>query len=147
DEVLRPMFPDDMEPGKRWQFLFLSQFFGGPTDYGAERGHPRLRMRHMPCVIDNTARDRRLTQMLEAVIEVSHDEPIGSVRAERGHPRLRMRHMPFVIDDTARDRWLTHMIAAVNEVGIEEPMRSVMVDYFVRAAEHMINVRQENEVR
>jgi hemoglobin len=58
---------------------------------------------------------------------------------ERGQPRLRMRHMPFSIGPAERDAWLTHMLAAVDETGIQEPMRTVMRDYFVRAAEHMVN--------
>ncbi|PJF38638.1 MAG: globin, partial [Phototrophicales bacterium] len=60
DEELRSIFPDDLEPGKHYQFLFLSQFFGGPTNYSDERGHPRLRMRHMPYPINKTARDKWL---------------------------------------------------------------------------------------
>ena len=33
DDALRAIFPDDLEPGKRWQFLFLTQYFGGPQRY------------------------------------------------------------------------------------------------------------------
>ena len=43
---------------------------GGPPDYLAERGHPRLRMRHNPFVIDQTARDRWMQLMLAAIDEV-----------------------------------------------------------------------------
>jgi hemoglobin len=48
DELLRPMYPDDLEPGKRHLTLFLAQYWGGGNLYGDERGHPRLRMRHAP---------------------------------------------------------------------------------------------------
>jgi hemoglobin len=75
DPVLRPMFPADLEAGKRWQKLFLVQFFGGPSDYAEERGHPRLRMRHQPFVIDQTARDHWLHHMLGAMQEVGIVEP------------------------------------------------------------------------
>jgi hemoglobin len=75
DELLRPMFPDDLEPGKRWQFLFLTQFFGGPARYQMERGHPRLRMRHNPFPIDQAARDHWLEHMLSAIDEVGILEP------------------------------------------------------------------------
>ena len=75
DEVLRPMFPADMEPGKQWQFLFLTQYFGGPPRYAQERGHPRLRMRHAPFPIDKTARDHWLGHMLAAIEEVGIAEP------------------------------------------------------------------------
>ena len=75
DPVLRPMFPADMEEGKRAQYLFLMQFFGGPTDYAAERGHPRLRMRHAPFPIGREAREHWLAHMLAAVDEVGIEEP------------------------------------------------------------------------
>lgn len=79
DELLRPMFPDDLEPGKQWQFLFLTQFFGGPDRYNLERGHPRLRMRHMPFPIDQSARDHWLMHMLNAIDAAGIIEPARSV--------------------------------------------------------------------
>lgn len=75
DDVLRPMFPADLEPGKRYQYLFLIQYFGGIPQYGVERGHPRLRMRHYPFQIDQTARDHWLEHMLAAIDEVGIPEP------------------------------------------------------------------------
>jgi hemoglobin len=78
DPVLRPMFPDDLESGKRWQFLFLTQFFGGPARYAEERGHPRLRQRHFPFTIDQTARDHWLAHMLAAIDDVGIPEPARS---------------------------------------------------------------------
>lgn len=82
DPQLRPMFPDDLEPGKRWQFLFLMQFFGGPNRYAEERGHPRLRMRHMPFVIDEAARDRWLEHMLASIDVVGIEEPARGIMRE-----------------------------------------------------------------
>ena len=79
DDVLRPLFPDDLEPGKRWQLLFLTQYFGGPAHYAAERGHPRLRMRHMPFPIDGDARERWLGHMLAAIDVVGMPEPAREV--------------------------------------------------------------------
>ncbi|MBZ0291549.1 MAG: globin [Anaerolineae bacterium] len=81
DEVLRPIFPDDLEAGKEWQFLFLTQFFGGPARYQAQRGHPRLRMRHMPFMIDSEARDHWLSHMLAAMDEVGIEEPMRMMMA------------------------------------------------------------------
>jgi hemoglobin len=78
DEVLRPMFPADLEPGKRYQLLFLMQYFGGPAQYAVERGHPRLRMRHSPFPIDMEARNRWLSHMLAAIDEVGIPEPARS---------------------------------------------------------------------
>lgn len=81
DAVLRPLFPADLEPGKRWQFLFLTQLFGGPARYAAERGHARLRLRHMPFAIDREVRDRWLGHMLAAVDAVGISEPArGTMR-------------------------------------------------------------------
>jgi hemoglobin len=79
DEGLRAMFPEDLEPGKHWQFLFLTQFFGGPARYAEQRGHPRLRMRHGPFPIDVRARNQWLQYMLEAIDEVGIEEPARSV--------------------------------------------------------------------
>lgn len=79
DESLRAIFPQDLAPGKHWQFLFLTQFFGGPARYAAERGHPRLRMRHGPFPIDLRARNHWLQYMLEAIDEVGIEEPARSV--------------------------------------------------------------------
>jgi hemoglobin len=79
DPELRAVFPDDLEPGKEWQFLFLTQFFGGPARYAETRGHPRLRLRHSPFPINEDARNRWLQHMLEAIDEVGIDEPSRSI--------------------------------------------------------------------
>jgi hemoglobin len=79
DPRLRPMFPEDMEPGKEHQFLFLTQYFGGPPRYQAVRGHPRLRMRHNPFPIGQQERDAWLEHMLAAIDEVGIPEPARSV--------------------------------------------------------------------
>ena len=68
DEVLRPMYPeDDLGPAKVRLTLFLEQYWGGPTTYSEERGHPRLRMRHAPYKVNPDARDRWLAHMRIAV--------------------------------------------------------------------------------
>lgn len=68
DPVLRPMYPEeDLGPARRRLTMFLEQYWGGPTTYGEERGHPRLRMRHVPFAIDAEARDRWLAHMRAAV--------------------------------------------------------------------------------
>jgi hemoglobin len=76
DPVLRAMYPeDDLGPAERRLLLFLEQYWGGPTTYSDERGHPRLRMRHAPYVIDESARDRWLDSMRAAldVAMAEHD--------------------------------------------------------------------------
>jgi hemoglobin len=69
DRVLRPLYPANLEPGKRALALFLGQYWGGPAIYSAEKGHPRLRMRHAPFAIDARARDAWLAAMLASVDE------------------------------------------------------------------------------
>ena len=75
DEKLRAIFPEDLEPGKQWQFLFLMQYWGGPQRYGAERGHPRLRMRHAPYSVTPELASLWAKYMLEAIDEVGIQEP------------------------------------------------------------------------
>jgi hemoglobin len=69
DPTLRPLYPADLEPGKRALALFLGQYWGGPTTYSDEKGHPRLRMRHAPFVIGGPERDAWLAAMLAALAE------------------------------------------------------------------------------
>src|SRR4051794_32241123 len=67
DPVLRPLYPDDLEPSERHLALFLGQYWGGPTTYSQERGHPRLRMRHAPFQVDRTAQRHWLTHFRAAL--------------------------------------------------------------------------------
>ena len=59
--------PDDLGPARHRLTLFLAQYWGGPTTYSEERGHPRLRMRHHPFAIGEAERDRWLRHMRAAV--------------------------------------------------------------------------------
>lgn len=71
DAVLAPMYPqDDWEGAEHRLTGFLEQYWGGPTTYSQERGHPRLRMRHHPFRITPDARDRWLAHMRVAVDEL-----------------------------------------------------------------------------
>ena len=69
DPVLRPLYPADLGPGRRALAQFLGQYWGGPPVYSAEKGHPRLRMRHAPFAIRTRERDAWLAAMLAAVDE------------------------------------------------------------------------------
>jgi hemoglobin len=61
DEVLRALYPeDDLRPAAERLTMFLVQYWGGPTTYSEQRGHPRLRMRHAPFKVNPDARDRWL---------------------------------------------------------------------------------------
>jgi hemoglobin len=68
DPVLRPMYPDhELEAAERRLRMFLEQYWGGPSTYGDERGHPRLRMRHAPFEVDDRAREHWLEHMRAAL--------------------------------------------------------------------------------
>ena len=61
DEVLRPLYPEeDLGPAEERFRIFLVQYWGGPTTYSDQRGHPRLRMRHAPFAVTPAAKDRWL---------------------------------------------------------------------------------------
>lgn len=68
DPIMREMYPEeDLGPAAERLQLFLEQYWGGPTMYSDTRGHPRLRMRHVPYSIDSDARDRWLKHMRAGV--------------------------------------------------------------------------------
>ena len=70
DSILGPMYPrDDMEGSEYRLRTFLIGRFGGPPTYIEERGHPRLRMRHLPFKVDQAARDRWVLLMNNALAE------------------------------------------------------------------------------
>jgi hemoglobin len=75
DPLLRPMYPADLTESREHLALFLAQYFGGPGTYSDQRGHPRLRRRHLPFTIDAAARDAWLTHMRAAVEETAIREP------------------------------------------------------------------------
>jgi len=68
DPILRAVYPDeDLSGATERLTLFLIQYWGGPTTYSDQRGHPRLRMRHQPFVIGQAERDAWLGHMKTAV--------------------------------------------------------------------------------
>lgn len=68
DPLLREMYPEeDLGPAEERLRMFLEQYWGGPTTYSELRGHPRLRLRHQPYVVNPDARDRWLRAMRIAV--------------------------------------------------------------------------------
>lgn len=77
DPLLRPLYPEeDLEPARRRLALFLIQYFGGPTTYSDERGHPRLRMRHVPFPIGRAERDAWMTHMRAAVAALDTSDAV-----------------------------------------------------------------------
>jgi hemoglobin len=67
DPILRPLYPDDLTQAKEHLALFFIQRFGGHETYGEQRGHPRLRMRHVPFRIGPAERDAWLACMSAAL--------------------------------------------------------------------------------
>lgn len=93
NQALRSLYPADLEPAERRLFLFLLQVFGGPQTYSQERGHPRLRM----------------------------------------------RHLDWKIDPSMRDHWLNAMLSSLDKLTLEQNVKEMMMQYFVKAANHLIN--------
>ena len=72
DGILGPMYPEhEREAAEHRLRDFLIYRFGGPEKYIAERGHPRLRARHLPFRIDQAARDRWMQLMCNALTEAA----------------------------------------------------------------------------
>jgi hemoglobin len=75
DPLLRPMYPEeDLGPAEERLTLFLIQYWGGPTTYSQRRGHPRLRMRHVPFTVDRAAHDAWLKHMRDALDDLALPE-------------------------------------------------------------------------
>lgn len=67
DPILIPLFHNDIEEIKEKQYMFLTQFFGGPRLYIEKYGPPRMRMRHLPHKIDQKAMEAWLLCMKKAI--------------------------------------------------------------------------------
>jgi hemoglobin len=79
DPVLRPVYPaKDLGPAEEHLRLFLIQYWGGPQTYGELRGHPRLRMRHVPFRIGEAERDAWLRHMRESLDELKLDDALDA---------------------------------------------------------------------
>jgi hemoglobin len=81
DPVLLRLYPDpdDLTDARHRLALFLAQYWGGPSTYHEERGHPRLRMRHAPFAIGPEERDHWLAHMRAALDALA---PAPEVRAK-----------------------------------------------------------------
>ena len=75
DPILARLYPPEDLAGARHRLtLFFAQYWGGPRTYDAERGHPRLRMRHMPFAIGPAERDAWL-RLMHASIDAAGAPP------------------------------------------------------------------------
>lgn len=91
--ALRKLYPEDLSGAEERLHLFLLQVFGGPQTYSEQRGHPRLRM----------------------------------------------RHLEWRIDATMRNHWLNAMFAALDKLQLDPNVKELMMEYFIKVANHMIN--------
>lgn len=83
DEVLLPLYPPDELDGAEDRLrMFLEQYWGGPRTYSDQRGHPRLRMRHVPFRIGPIERDAWLRCMHTAVASIDAQTLDNEHRAE-----------------------------------------------------------------
>jgi hemoglobin len=85
DPVLRPLYPEDDEELARAAEhlrLFLVQYWGGPTWYDEQRGHPRLRLRHAPFSIGRAERDAWMGHMLAAIDSLELPRPVRAAFVE-----------------------------------------------------------------
>jgi hemoglobin len=74
--LLKPIFPENIEPVMEKQTLFLTQFLGGPALYTDRYGHPMLRARHLPFPITPARAEAWLACMHEALDEVCITGPV-----------------------------------------------------------------------
>jgi hemoglobin len=83
DPLLSPLFPEDINPVMERQYLFLSQFFGGPALYSEQFGHAMMRGRHLPFPVTPSRARAWLTCMSGALAESSIPEPLHAIVLER----------------------------------------------------------------
>ena len=87
DPLLRPLYPEDLTDARRHLAGFLVQYWGGPSTYSDERGHPRLRMRHAPFAIGDAERDAWLRHMLRSLdaVAAARGTPVDAVARIRAY--------------------------------------------------------------
>jgi hemoglobin len=79
DPLLRAIYPEeDLAPAEDRFTKFLIQYWGGPTTYSQERGHPRLRMRHAPFAVTHEAREHWLRHFRAGLDEVGLPAPLDA---------------------------------------------------------------------
>ena len=80
DEILGPLYPPEQMEAARVRLRdFLVGRFGGPQRYVQQRGHPRLRRRHMPFPIDGRARDRWMELMTKALDDAGFEPEVADI--------------------------------------------------------------------
>jgi hemoglobin len=106
DELLRPMYPEDLEPGKRHLAMFLAQYWGGGDVYSSQRGHPRLRMRHAAFPVTPEAALRWAELMAASIRELRFPSDVEGLLLDyvmRATPTL-INRLPAEVDELPRGR-------------------------------------------
>jgi hemoglobin len=106
DELLRPMYPEDLEPGKRHLAMFLAQYWGGGDVYSSERGHPRLRMRHAAFPVTPEAALRWAELMAASIRELRFPSDVEALLLDyvvRATPTL-INRLPDEVDQLPPER-------------------------------------------
>ena len=83
DPLLGPIFPEDIRPVMEKQYLFLTQFLGGPPLYSEKYGHPMMRARHLPFPVTPARAKAWLDCMARALAETDIPEPLQALVLER----------------------------------------------------------------
>ncbi|MFD1178187.1 globin [Paenibacillus puldeungensis] len=83
DPLLGPLFPEDITPVMEKQYMFLTQFFGGPSLYSDAYGHPMMRARHLPFPVTPERAEAWLACMREALEEIGISEPLRGIVLQR----------------------------------------------------------------
>lgn len=93
DRLLRPLYPDDLTESRRHTAGFFAQYWGGGSaHYSDERGHPRLRMRHMPFPI-TTAHAEAWVRHMRAAYDAEPDLPAEVRQAMDDHITMAAAHL------------------------------------------------------
>ncbi len=83
DKEIGPLFPEDITPVMEKQYMFLSQFFGGPPLYSEQYGHPMMRARHMPFEITQERAEAWLRCMSQALQQLNLEPILQHIILER----------------------------------------------------------------
>lgn len=83
NQLLAPLFPVDNRPVIEKQYMFLSQFFGGPALFSEAYGHPMMRARHLKFPITNSHADEWLGCMAGALEEIGVEETLRDLVLKR----------------------------------------------------------------
>lgn len=101
DAHMRPIYPEDLTPGREKLKLFMVQWLGGPPLYTDKYGHPRLRRRHFPFIIDQLSAGRWLRHMREAMTAHGVSDDVQRVIFEKLGPLS--HHMVNAGQDVPRE--------------------------------------------